>query len=202
MQTLEHITEDEMIACFLKGELDSIRFTSDLRKEMEGLSMSREIVTNPNFLNQSDNTLRRKLFGKFRGYEENRELFENFPTDVRWTRVQLTSQEMLHIRYIDYSYWNEISKGTRLPSLAAETIKSGEEVFGVSNENFLKAAEFLREGGEFPELILVARNESSPLVVLEGHLRLTAYALAPEAIPDRLTAIAGFSEKLTRWGEY
>jgi hypothetical protein len=36
-------------------------------------------------------------------------------------------------------------------------------------------------------------------VVLEGHLRLTAYLLADEFSPAEVRAIVGFSNNLTRW---
>ena len=202
MQILGDITEDQMIGSFLNGELNSVRFFSALKDEMKLLNINSQIIREPNFLNSKDNLLRRKLFGKFREYGENKKLFENFPTDIQWKRVSLSSQEVLKIRYINYSYWDEISKQTHSPITAAETIEKGEEIFGVSNKNFLKAAEFLRNGGNFPEMVLVAKNEDSQLIVLEGHLRLTAYSLASDRIPKKLIAVVGFSENISNWGDY
>lgn len=37
-------------------------------------------------------------------------------------------------------------------------------------------------------------------MVLEGHLRLTAYALAPECLPEELPVILGTSPSLPSWG--
>jgi hypothetical protein len=48
----------------------------------------------------------------------------------------------------------------------------------------------------------VTAGGDAPLVALEGHLRLTAYALRPERIPDPLTAILGSSPHMPRWGCY
>lgn len=202
MKIVEIISEDQMISLFLKGELNSVRFSDELKNEMKELNVDTKVVVEPNLSSEQENLARRKLFGKYRGYGENHEIFEDFPNDMRWTQVSLSPEETLQIRYINYSYWDELSKQTHLPTVAAETIKSDTEIFNVSNKNFLKAAEFLRGGGSFPEMVLVARNENSPLIVLEGHLRLTAYALAPEYIPETLTAIVGFSENLGQWGNY
>lgn len=47
-----------------------------------------------------------------------------------------------------------------------------------------------------PELILVGAQEGGPLVLLEGHVRLTAYFLAPECIPPLLPVIVGYAPGL------
>jgi len=54
----------------------------------------------------------------------------------------------------------------------------------------------------FPTLILIGKNRESPLVVLEGHMRLTAMFLAPEWLPAELEVMVGFSEQIERWGCY
>jgi hypothetical protein len=51
----------------------------------------------------------------------------------------------------------------------------------------------LQQGARFPELILTGVSPTSDLVVLEGHVRLTKYFLAPHCIPDEMQVIAGFS---------
>ncbi len=59
-----------------------------------------------------------------------------------------------------------------------------------------------RSGVRFPTLILVGKNGESSLVVLEGHMRLTAMFLAPECLPVELEVMVGFSEQIERWGCY
>jgi hypothetical protein len=54
-------------------------------------------------------------------------------------------------------------------------------------------AEALCAGATFPELILVGKGEGSPLVVLEGHVRLTAYCLRLDCAPDALPVLVGYS---------
>jgi hypothetical protein len=41
----------------------------------------------------------------------------------------------------------------------------------------------LGQGRVPPPLILVGRSPTDPLVVLEGHTRLTEYAFAPDTLP-------------------
>lgn len=108
----------------------------------------------------------------------------------------------MQVRYIDYSYWNELSGGSRLPSDAAIRIWKGAMVFGMSTHHFLEMAEALRNGAKYPELILIGAEAHSALVVLEGHARLTAYALVPDLIPRDLIAIVGLSAGMPAWRDF
>ena len=146
--------------------------------------------------------MRAKLLGESRGYRKNEGMFEGFPNDVAWSRFGMSGPELMQVRYIDYSYWNELSGGSRLASDAAIRIRNGAVVFGMSTHHFLEMAEALRNGAEYPELILAGVEADSALVVLEGHARLTAYALAPDLIPRELTAIVGLSPEMSGWRDY
>ncbi len=57
----------------------------------------------------------------------------------------------------------------------------------------------MERGIVFPEIVVVGKDEDTSFVVLEGHLRLTAYLLAEEFSPAEVRAIVGFSNDLTRW---
>jgi len=118
-----------------------------------------------------------------RGYGENRELFEGFPQNVEWFKAWLSPRDLAAVRYIEYSYWNELSAGSRRPADAARRIKQGQRAFDVPNGHFLAAAAAVQRGEAFPPLIL-AGVSAGDLVCLEGRLRLTAYALAgfPRAV--------------------
>ncbi len=131
--------------------------------------------------------------------QRNGGVFENFPKDVAWARFALSSRELMQVRYVNYSYWNELSGSSRLPSDAAIRIRKGAMTFGMSTHYFLEMAEALNNGARYPELILVGAEAHSALVVLEGHARLTAYALMPDLIPRDLTAIVGSSAAMSAW---
>jgi hypothetical protein len=51
-------------------------------------------------------------------------------------------------------------------------------------------------------LIVCASGEEQPLVLLEGHVRLTAYALAGGAAADAVAALLGASPRTTDWALY
>lgn len=179
MNILRASSEEEMIAEFLKAEYRSERFSEQIKEIMNALSFNESIILSANLNNAAENAERKKLLGEFRGYGLNRELFERFPAEINWSLCNFVSGDLNKIRYIDYSYWNELSRGTHSPLKAAQTILSGIEIYEQSNAGFVKAAEFIKSGGKFPKTILLT-SDFEHFVIVEGHLRITAFALAPE----------------------
>ncbi len=121
---------------------------------------------------------------------------------MRRERVTLTRQELEQVRYIAYDYWVELSGGTRVAVDGAKNATSGKVVFHVSSDGLVYMANELQWGAQFPPLILVVKDVDAYLVVMEEHVRLTAYLIAPEYIPSELEVVIGYSEHLTDWGCY
>jgi hypothetical protein len=189
-------TEDEMIACFLRGELAGDRFGAEIRARLAATGQAERLITHPDLTDATANRGRRALLAATRGYGESRALFENFPADVTWTRAVLSAAETARVRYLDYSYWTELSGGTRRPADAAVRVLAGVRAFGVPNERFLAAARAIVDGVRFEPLILVGERPDD-LVCLEGHLRLTGHALA--GFPTEVTCLVGTAPALARW---
>lgn len=63
--------------------------------------------------------------------------------------------------------------------IAAQAILNGIEIYNQSNAGFVKAAEFIKSGGNFSRPILLT-SDLEHFVIVEGHFRITAFALAPE----------------------
>ncbi|MFF7946243.1 hypothetical protein [Streptomyces griseorubiginosus] len=198
MQVWGESGEDEMVACVLGGELSSRRFGQRLRSHLALAEQSEQLLTHPDLSDAGANSARRALLAATRGYGENRDLFENFPDRVTWTRALLSAGEAVGVRYIDYSYWVELSGGSRRPIDAAARIRAGLRAFDVPNEPFVDAAQALVRGERFPPLILVGENQDN-LVCLEGHLRLTAYALA--GFPTGIECLIGIAPTMGRWAQ-
>lgn len=201
MRILGQSSEAEMIACFLRGELTSIRFGPGLRAALSAAGLTDRLLTDADLSDETENRARRNLLGTTRGYGQDRDVFdESFPApaDVQWTRAELNPGELAQVRYIEYSYWNELSGGTRLPIDAARRIGDGVRAFDVSNQPFLAAARAVARGERFPPLILVGQNHAD-LVCLEGHLRLTGYALA--GFPTDVECLIGIASTMGRWAQ-
>lgn len=202
MEILKKITEDEMISIFLQAEMDSVRFGKNLHKQLKINRLNPEIIEKPNTTDSEQNKQRRLLLREYRGFGQNKELFENFPKDFAWSMVVLNKEDLQLVKYINYDYWVELSGGSRLVADGARNVLKGVKIFNQPNTNFIKAAEALSRGIRFPEPILVSKDENSDLVILEGHLRLTAYLMEPEFIPEKLKAVVGFSKDIVKWDLY
>ncbi len=202
MRKIRDSSEDEMIAVYVQTEVNSSRFRADIEAHARRERIDPRILHMPDWRNAQENASRRAILGMHRGYGRNESYFQGFPADVCWERVALTREELEQVRYIDYDYWVELSGGTRLAVDGAKHAASGKVVFRVSSDGLMYMANELRRGARFPTLILVAKDVDAYLVVMEGHVRLTAYLMAPECMPSELEVMLGFSERITRWGCY
>jgi hypothetical protein len=126
-----------------------------------------------------------------RAWRERIGLFQGFPHDVCWERAALRADEVLAILYIDWDWWVRVSNGTRLATVAAE-------VQGRDDGDRAIAAAIATN----PELIVVTDPTRSRLVLLEGHVRLTAYAAFPEYLPAELELYLGTSPTIADWSEF
>jgi hypothetical protein len=196
MRVVGDSSEDEMVACFLRGELTSRRFGAGVRRALAAAGEPEDLLTDPDLADPTANRARRALLAVTRGYGEDRDVFGGFPARVRWVRAVLTPGELARVRYVEYPYWTELSGGSRLPRDAAERIRAGVRPFGVSNHRFVAAARAVRRGERFAPLILAGPRRSS-LVCLEGHLRLTGHALA--GFPAEVQCLVGTARALGGW---
>jgi hypothetical protein len=190
VRLLHPITEDEMIATFLRAELQSERFGERL-----GGVLARDGIE----FDTADDAYRRRLLDEHRAYERREGLFLGFPREVDWFRAALTRDEVLDILFIDWSWWLELSGGTRRPREAARRIRTGEltgmtaDVTADEHEPYLASAS---------ELIAATTPSYERLVLVEGHVRLTAYALFPDRVPEELEIILGVSEEIPNWCQF
>ena len=177
MEKLRDSTEDEMILEFLKGELNSIRFNKKLLQILYKLNIDKNIISNGNIDIKKENSLRKIIINKYRGYPTEG-LFNDFPLIYKWDFVKFNKKDLENIFYIDYDYWNELSNGTSKPQNAAINIANGVEIFGISNEPFITGAKKLTKFS-YPPIVLITCN-SKKFLIIEGHSRMTIYAMRPD----------------------
>ena len=192
MRVIRPSTEDEIIWLFLRGELPSERVGPAMRGAID-----ERLLLEPDLRDESQNALRRAALTQLRGYGSREGLFHGFPDDMQWEWAALTPEEALAVHYIEYDYWVELSGGSRAPLDAADRIRAGMTVFRVPNDGFFELADALGTK-QLSELIVVS-GDGGRLVVLEGHARLTAYALRPEALPAELEVLLGRSPRIAEW---
>jgi hypothetical protein len=209
MRVLRQSHEAEMIAEFLQQEYASVdRYRALIEDALQAEGVGPALITEADISDDDENAFRRRLFGRYRGYGTGRPSYlTDFPdTGVQWQWVALSASELLDSRFIRYPFWSDLSQGTRSPRVAADRIVNDpttmEHLEDGIRDRFLSLAQHIRDGQQMPPLILVSADEGATRVVLEGHTRLTAYALAADAIPDEVEALLGLSSDITNWDEY
>ena len=202
MEILKEVTEDEVTASLIKYNYHSFRFGKKLKSIIKKQDIDDNIIINPDIQNKKENQLRKKLMQSFDGSGVGGYLSKNFPNNIQWKLVKLNKQELQKIKYLNYSYWNELSNHKRYITEGVKTIKKGIEIFNQSNYIFLKAFEALKKGKIFPPPILVTKNENSDFVAIDGHLRLTSYLFDPKYTPEDIKAYIGYSENFQDWDMY
>jgi hypothetical protein len=186
VRLLETVDEAHVVAAFLRAELASERFAEPLRASLQQLAADERLVTEADVDDTTANELRRRVLAACRADSLGSRL-----DGLAWRRAALTRDEVLAIRYSAWDYWLEISDGTRLPAVAAVLFRGDGE--DASWEEV--------ETGATP-LIAVRADANARIVVVEGHVRLTAYALFPERLPHELEILLGEAESLRDWDMY
>jgi len=202
MKIIGQITEDEVISTFLMAEIESDRFGPRLMSIMKTHHASPSLINNPDLNNNTENKIRRNLLGEFRGFGQNKELFKDFPKEISWFRSQFSFNELTEVQYINWDYWAEVTDGTRSPLVLANKISQHKLVDDEQYSRFTAVAHALESGKHFKEMIFVAKDKHSRIVVLEGHLRLTAYMLSKAPQPVSIDVILGFSDHIDQWDNY
>ena len=198
---METISEDEVIAVFLRGELDSGRYGEKLRSLLARDARDPEVLRRPDLTDRDQNSYRRQLLDEHRAFERREGLFAGFPIELVWRRTALGRDEVLDILFINWDWWLRLSGGSRRPRDAARRIRNG-EIAGVTPEEHEPFASALQKDPLPPELIAVTTPERSPLVLVEGHVRLTAYALFPGFLAQELVILLGISDGIRSWCQF
>ena len=194
-------TEDEMIATFLSGELGSSRFGVLLEQALAQHGLTRDIIASPDPTNEVENRQRRDLLTTYRGWGQEESVFGGLPADqVAWMWVELGEGELRErVFYIRY-FWEEFSGGTRRPLQIARRVRHGDP--DVGSDLYLAILEDARRGRMPPEPILLADPGMERLVILEGHMRITAYMVDSAAVAFPIRAMVGVSADIAEWSEW
>jgi hypothetical protein len=184
VRVLATATEDDMVATFLRAELGSSRYAGQVLAALAAERLDRSQVEHPDTTDPVANAARRRVLAAYRAYPDGG-VFTGLPADTAWQWAALGPEELLHVRYINWDYWIEVSGGTRRPLDAIPRIGD--------SPIYREIVAAVAAGRLPPELILIGRPPGTDLVVLEGHLRLTALTMAIEHLPPELTVLVGLA---------
>lgn len=202
MQNPRAASEDEVILSFLRGELASSRFGQRTRSALDSAGGS-VLATDPDLRSGADNQARRRALAEARGWGTNEGYFAGFPADITWQYAELEVDDLHRTRFIDYSYWTELSGGSRRAADVPAMLQRADRLplwlreMGLEWPRELAAMTALN--GMLGELIVVGTAELAELVLLEGHARLTA--LFAGGLQEQVTvpAFVGASGSIGQW---
>ena len=178
MKIIRESNEDEMLIEYLKCEVNSNRFGEKLGKTLEELNFSKDIILNANLDNQQENEQRKLIMKKFREYPTG-DIFVDFPKDINWVSVKFEEGDLDKVFFLNWPCWNKRTNNSGKPSDAVHNIFNGVEFEDIPNEKFIKGLEYLEKGNKFNPIIAVTCNWER-CVLIEGHSRVTVYAMKPE----------------------
>ena len=177
-----------MVANFLRAEINSSHFAENIPSILERDRADRTIIDNPDVNDAQTNRYRAALLEDFREYKRNEKLFAGFRMRLSGIEFSLDHGDLMNFRYMNYSYRIDLSGGSRLVADAVKRVVEGE--IGKETADWIRAAaSAVKQGVSFPELILVSQNKETDPIILEGHLRATAYLFNPDYLPPELTGI-------------
>jgi hypothetical protein len=189
MRVLAAATEDDMVATFLRAELGSSRHAGQVVAALAAEGLDRSLVERPDTADPAANAARRTVLAAYRDYPDGG-VFTDLPADTEWLWAALGPEELLQVRYINWDYWIEVSGGTRRPLDAIPRIGD--------SPIYREIAAAVAGGRLPPALILIGRPPGIDLVVLEGHVRLTALTMAIEHLPPELTVLVGLAPTMDK----
>jgi hypothetical protein len=106
------------------------------------------------------------------------------------------------VRFIDYSYWNELSGGSRRPADVLPTLRAGRLPSWLSElgtDWCFRFADRLATVDAVDDLIVMATPDLGSLVLLEGHARMTAIFVGGNERRLTVRAYLGLSPAIEQW---
>jgi hypothetical protein len=187
IRLIRRLTEDEVIAEFLKSEFDRPIF----REYHERL---REIVSSPNLDSADENAKRRALL-----FIRHFALWKELPTDTEWYEVEVKFSDLEKIRVFPRAQWRNFAPKTFSIIEVAERMNRRQEAdsgpFQLKIANI--GARLLEQDDDLGSVLLIGINENEPLTILDGNHRLVASMLTTPRRTERLRFLCGFSPRMT-----
>jgi O-antigen/teichoic acid export membrane protein len=183
---IHSVSEDEVIAEFLKSDFDSPEF----RQYHENL---REVVCAPDLSNAGDNAKRRALL-----FIRHLALWKELPTGTKWYEIEIKEADLGQIRAFPRAHWRKLAKGNFSMTAVTEGMRSRQHLVDAPFLAKMAAIgdQFVQVDPGFSAVILIGLNERGPLTILDGNHRLVAATLASPTGLSKLRFLCGLSPRM------
>lgn len=187
IRVLRRVSEDEVIAAFLLGDINNPAFHGYT-------DVLHDIIVSPNCDDPVENAKRRALL-----FIRHYALWKELPRGTEWYELQLRPEDLEQIRVFPRAQWRRLAKGDYSITRIAERMLNQEAGPG---DDFAAKIAALRDRltTEEPGLgtvLLIGRNENEPLTILDGNHRLLAAMLGVPGQVEKLRVLCGLSPRMS-----
>jgi len=184
---LRRVTEDEVIAAFLRSDFHCPTYQPYRQK----LS---DIVFQPNLTRADENAKRRALL-----FLRQLSLWNEIPAGTEWYEVDLDRLDVHRIRVFPRAQWRKVAGGDfRIEPILAGLRMHRRQLDASFISKIDAIGELIaEEKTEFGAAIAIGLHERGPLTVVDGNHRLVASLLAAPGGLPRLRLLCGFSPRMT-----
>ena len=185
VRLLRRVSEDEVIAEFLKSDFENPAF-----RDYQSMQ---DIVAKPNFDDPNENAKRRALL-----FIRHLALWKEIPQGTEWYEVEVKEQDLDHIRVFPRAQWRKLARGNFSIREVAENLLESKHTVESSFLSKIHSIgqELGQEDADFGAVILIGLNESRPLAILDGNHRLVAAVLSSPHKLQNLKFICGLSPRM------
>jgi hypothetical protein len=183
---IRRVSEDEVIAEFLKSEVNAPEF----RLHQATLQ---KVLTNPDLDDVSDNAIRRALL-----FIRHRSLWKEIPAGTDWYELEINDANLAQIRAFPRAQWRKLAKGRFAINNIAERMQSRQQKIDAQFLDKITAIrhQFLKDDPGFGAVILIGLNESEPLTILDGNHRVVAALLSTPGSLKSIRFLCGLSPRM------
>jgi O-antigen/teichoic acid export membrane protein len=186
LRLIRRVTEDEVIAEFMKSELENAAYG----KYRESV---REIVSEPDLENRDENAKRRALL-----FLRHRSLWKELPLNTEWHEAEIEESDLERIRVFPRAHWRKLARGNFAITQVAQEIRSSEpanaDSFAVKISDIRR--ELKDQDSKPGSVVLIGINEREPFTIIDGNHRFVSAVL--EGRIDRLRVYCGLSPEMAR----
>jgi O-antigen/teichoic acid export membrane protein len=186
-RVIRKVSENEVIAEFLKSDFHSLEFS----EYQESLC---EVVNTPDLENVGDNAKRRALLNL-----RHLALWNEIPVGTGWYELEIDEADLGQIRAFPRANWRKLARGNFSVTEIAEAIRTRQHLVGDLFLSKMTAIgdQLQQEETGFSPVILIGLNEMESLTVLDGNHRLVAAILGPPSSLKKLRFLCGLSPRMT-----
>lgn len=200
MKVIRSVSADEMIAEFLKAELNSSRFREGSLKALEMLGYNESLLESPDVTSAAGNRKRAKVLGLTRGWP-NEWLFNGFPGNTVWNLTTIDQKELSQCYRLKSR--PDMLEKERLLANTTGSLTTGKKVENIDPDLIKQMVMRIKQQQPLPPPILAAKDFKSKKVLIEGHSRSVAYCLVDkDYLPDGIPVILGASPDISQWIYY